>query len=173
MQLPKSTSIIWVLVAHRSDAKIIKTTERHREYRMVRQFDYPEGRKQNREIDTDAKGSNYSSTAGRGNSTAHGAGAPSQQMKHGLDPQVEATEHLANVFAKELAEALREGRARNEYDELILVAEPGFLGKLRLHIDKETAKRVASTLNRNLSALPMHDLEPHLDELVRDSRKVA
>jgi protein required for attachment to host cells len=167
----RTGNIIWLLVAHRSDAKLFKSAGRHADVRLVREFDFPDGRRQNREIDTDAKGSRYSGAAGRGNSRS-GTG-PSSQMKHGLDPHVEAAEHLSDLFAKDLAIILRDGRTHEEFDELILVAEAGFLGKIRSFLDKETGRRVIRTLNRNLTGLPMPALVEHLNELVLNRRQVA
>ncbi len=163
--------MIWILVAHRSDARLFKSTGKRNSLSLIREFDYPDGRRQNREIDTDGKGSRYSSSAGRGNAS-HG-NAPSSQMKHGLDPQLEAAEHIADIFAKELATILRDGRTHNEYNELIIVAEAGFLGKLRKFIDKETNKLISETVNRNLNGLSESELASQLEELVFSTRKVA
>lgn len=167
--------MIWILVAHRADARLFKSSGRLGDVRLVRELDFPDGRRQNREIDTDAKGSRYSTSAGRGNGSSHGGGAPASQMKHGLDPRMEAVEHLSDIFAKELAVILREGRTHNEYDDLILVAEPGFLGKVRKFLDKDTARKVVSTIDRNFTGLPMPELVKHIDELAHEarSRKVA
>jgi protein required for attachment to host cells len=163
--------MIWILVAHRADARIIRSTGRRGSLHLVSQFEHPEGRKQNREIDTDAKGSRPSANSGQGHTTG-GAGS-SGHMRHGLDPHLEAVEHIADIFAKALALKLREGRTQHEFDEVILVAEPGFLGKIRRFLDKQTNAMVSATLNRNLTALPMHELTGPLDELVHDTRKVA
>src|SRR4051812_36516714 len=135
--------MIWIMVAHRANALLLKSSGKRGDLSVIRQFDFPEGRRQNREIDTDAKGSRYSATAGRGNASQ--GSAPSHQMKHGLDPQVEASEHIADIFAKELATILDEGRTKNEFDEVILVAEPGFLGKIRRFLNKQTAQRITAT----------------------------
>lgn len=164
--------MIWIMVAHRSDARLFKSSGRPGDMHMIREFDYPEGRRQNREIDTDAKGSRFSTSAGRGNSTAHGGGNPSKQMKHGLDPQMEAAEHLSDIFAKELAMILRVGRTKNEYDEIILVAEPGFLGKIRKFLDKETSRMVSATLNKNLTAFSLPQQVLQLKEFIRITRRL-
>lgn len=164
--------MIWILVAHRADARLFKSNGKLGDIQLIKEFDHPEGRRQNREIDTDAKGSRYSTTAMRGNSPR--GNAPSMQhRKHGMDPVVEAVEHISDIFAKELATILRDGRTRNECQEVILVAEPAFLGKLRKFIDKDTGRMVSTTLNRNLSDLPVHEQVRHLDALVHSNRKVA
>lgn len=163
--------MIWILVAHRADARLLSSNGRRGGLQLVREFQHPEGRRENREINTAPAGSRHSATAGQGHTTG-GAGS-SSRMRHGLDKQVEAVEHVADVFAKELSIFLREGRTRNEFDELILVAEAGFLGKLRKYLDKETSAMVSASDNRNLTSLPMHELSGPLEHLVLETRRVA
>src|SRR5689334_21505899 len=128
--------MIWILVAHRADARLFKSSGKRGDLRLAREFDYPDGRRQNREIDTDGSGKRFVSTGGRDKAT-----------QHGLDPQMEAAEYLTDVFAKELALILRDGRTHNEYDEVILVAEAGFLGKIRKFLDKATSRMVSEARN--------------------------
>ncbi len=134
---------------------------------LVKAIPFPDGRKQNHEIDADDQGSRFSSVAGRGNSSTHGAGAPSHQQKHGLDRHEEATEHKANVFARELCHLLHDGRTHGQYDELILVAEPHFLGRLRSFMDKETSNHVLTSVNHNWIDLSDADLKERVREVVR------
>lgn len=163
--------MIWILVAHRAHALLFQSSKKNRETQLLRKLEYPEGRRQNREIDTDAKGSRYSTTASRGNSTT-GKG-PNMQMKHGLDPHIEAVEHLSDIFAKELAIILRDGRTHNNFSEAILIAEPGFLGKIRKFLDKETSSMVSATVNRNLTSLSLTEIVHQLEEVIHSTRRVA
>jgi len=150
----------WILLAHRSGARLYVASGN--EIRILREVDNPDGRRQNREIDTDAKGSRFSTVAGRSSpsGTFH-----SRQQKHGLDPQMEAAEHLADGFAHQLCEWLNQGRARSEFDELVVVAEPGFLGKIKRFLDKETQARLIEAIPHNWTALPKKQLQDKLKEL--------
>lgn len=158
----------WIVIANRSEAKIYSADWRLDQLSMVRDIPHPEGRKQNHEIDADDRGSRFSSVAGRGNSSTHGGSGPSMQQKHGLDRHEEATEHEANVFAREIAHLLHHGRAQGEFEELILLAEPHFLGRIRTFLDKPTQDRVSFADNHNWVHLRDHEILPKLRHLIRD-----
>ena len=147
-------------MAHRSAAKLFVVSGD--QIRTVKTFEFPDGRRQNREIDTDAKGSRYSSSAGRSAPTAP---FRSRQQKHGLDPQMEAAEHLADGFAHELCHYIYLGRTQNKFEELIVVAEPGFLGKIRRFLDKQSKLLLSRAISQNWADLPKKQLQNKLQEL--------
>lgn len=66
------------------------------------------------------------------------------------------------AFAKLLADRLSGARAKGEMDRLVLVAAPGFLGKLRAALDKETRKRVDGELSADLVALTPKEIHARL-----------
>lgn len=66
------------------------------------------------------------------------------------EPHATPQETNAERFAKEVADHLRQGRTREAFSGLTLIAEPRFLGRLRANIDAETAKRVRLTVDKNL-----------------------
>jgi len=55
----------------------------------------------------------------------------------------------AQRFARELAELLRLARTRNEYDKLVLVAAPAFLGELRGVLDNTVAGSVRAAVAKD------------------------
>jgi protein required for attachment to host cells len=156
----------WVLIANRGEAKIYAADWKIETLSLVRDIPHPEGRKQNHEIDADDRGSRFSSVAGRGNSSTHGGGHPSGQQKHGLDRHEEATEHEANVFARELCHILEKGRTQGEFEELILIADPHFLGRLRGFLDKITLNMVTQSDNHNWMALQDREIQQRLRQMV-------
>lgn len=158
----------WILIANRAEAKVLEADWRIDHLEVVKDIPFPDGRKQNREIDADVYGTRFSSIAGRGNnSSVHGGGTPSRQQKHGLNRHEESTEHKANVFAKKLCNLLHDGRTHNEYDELILVAEPHFLGRIRSFLDKETANHVITSVNENWVPLRTNVLQKKIRKAIR------
>jgi protein required for attachment to host cells len=56
------------------------------------------------------------------------------------------------VFAKQITEKLEHGRVNHEFNKLILVAPPAFLGALRLALNEQTSKLITSSLDKNLVA---------------------
>jgi protein required for attachment to host cells len=127
----------WVLVANRSRATLYLHPGPGKELTPVREFDHPEGRLKDREIDTDR--------AGRADHPDGGA------KKSAYQRNVEPHEHLAQQFGKELAEVLNRGRNDHEYENLVLVAEPHFLGVLKASLDSHTNGLVRGTLSSDLT----------------------
>jgi protein required for attachment to host cells len=144
--------IFWMLVAHRTDARIFQSTGKDEKPQLLYTLRHPEGRKQNREIVSDAQGNYYG---------------------HSLDPHINAANHTADQFAKELALNLKEGRVKNNFDHLVIIAEPSFLGRLRGFLDKETCDKISMTINKNLTHLTEHELFPYLKDMLREIPKVA
>lgn len=66
--------------------------------------------------------------------------------------------HSAKVFARELGRYLDKARVEHQYDQLVLVASPKFLGALRKELGKEAGKLVAEELAKDLSGFKTHDL---------------
>ncbi len=67
---------------------------------------------------------------------------PSGSMAGGSTPKQidEAT------FAKQLAHALNEGALKNRYEHLVLIADPGTLGRIRPQLHKEVTQRLVMEL---------------------------
>lgn len=141
----------WILVASRSHAKIFEPVDRGEDLRVVADFPHPEGRLKDREINTDRPGRQFDLS----NQSRHTTGAASLP-----------TEQIAEYFAKDLADFLDESRARNEFERLILVAEPRFLGKLQGSLSKPTSKCVVDTVNKEYVDLSQDELIERLGDLM-------
>ena len=137
----------WILLAHRSGARLFSSIGYGKDLKQLQEFNFPEGRLKSQEIDTDDNG--------------------------GLEKQEGAVFHIAKLFAHQLAEHLRQGRVDNAYDRLILIAEPRFLGMLRSHLDKETAKKIIETTRRNYTDLPKNDLTQCLKNIISGHQEAA
>ena len=155
---PRTT---WVLLAHRGGAKIFSQVGG--QVTLLQEIDHPDGRKHNRDMTTDGEGSRFGSVSS-GNITHGGVASGSR---------VEATEHVADVFALRLAEVLRDGRTHAQFDDMILVSEPKFLGRLRSCLDTESAKLILASVNTNWSDVPPTEVLVRVRDLVIENRKIA
>jgi protein required for attachment to host cells len=84
--------------------------------------------------------------------------------RHSLSTEVEAHDERALEFARQLAHKLRVARGRNEFHHLMLVAEAGFLGRLKQVLDDQTLKSLVATLDRDYCQKSSSELSRHLDE---------
>ena len=141
----------WVVVAHRAGARILEHRGPGKGLSLLRQLDHAEGRLRSGELITDRPG--------RGSDRA-GSGS------HAMSTEVSAHEHLAGVFARELAGVIDSARSDNRFRDVVLVAEPRFLGLLRGALDGVTATTVAGTVSKDLAHLEVRDLAPHLENVI-------
>ena len=62
-------------------------------------------------------------------------------------------------WVKDAAEELKDRALRNDFDALAIVAPPKALGVLRKSLHKEVEKRLLCTINKEMSARPVPDIE--------------
>jgi protein required for attachment to host cells len=142
----------WVVVAHRAGARIYENHGPGKGLKMVQEIPHPEGRLQNQEINTDRPGRAFDS------------GGPGS--RHGMSEQVSATEHVADVWAKHLAETLETARTQNRFERLVLVAEPGFLGVLQHTLRKPTSDLLVGTVKKDLAHAGHQDVAAQVGEVI-------
>jgi len=144
----------WVLVAHRGGARLFENGGRGKGLALVQELPHPEGRLKSGEINSDRPGRSYSNSSGGGGMARHGFGRD------------DATVAVAAQFARELAGVLDRGRTDRRFDQLVLVADPSFLGSLRASLSAPTAAAISATLDKDLGQVPEHELPKHLGSIV-------
>ena len=137
----------WILSANRSSASLFESDWPGNSMRRIQDIPHPQGRMQNKDIDTDKPGRVFDSFG---------------EGRHSTSPKQEPTEHIAQQFALDLAELLNKGRLTNAYNKLVLIAEPKFLGILRAALDKNTASLVVQSVNKELLDVKEEDLAEYL-----------
>jgi protein required for attachment to host cells len=140
----------WILVADSSRAKVFESPDGRKPWREIEEFEHPEGRAHNRDLRTDAEGRYY--------------GKGERQQGHVAAPQVSATEHEAELFAKHLCDHLDKARTEHRYGKLCIVAPPKFLGLLRQHLPREVEKLVAATSAKDVAWLDARSIAEYIGE---------
>lgn len=135
----------WILVSHDSGARLFENDGPGKGLRLRQTIDHPEGRARDGAVDADRPGRSFARV---------GPG------RHSMSRENTPHEHAVAGFARDLADLLKTGRTANEYERLVLVASPRFLGVLRGALDSKTAALVIGSLDKDLAE---HDE----DQLVR------
>lgn len=143
--------VTWIMVAHRAGARLFRSRGPGAPLDLIMTIPHPEGRALDRELGTDKPGRLFKIGSGGRADVGQDTGG---------------TDQIANRFASDLAGILEEGRTHQSFDNLILVAEPKFLGKLRNAITHQTMLKVIATLGKDLGNLPERELPRHLGELM-------
>lgn len=140
----------WILVANRARALVYEASRTKRPTRVL-DIENPRGRLKAGDINSDKSGRAF---------PRHGTGSSDLEKAH--DP----VEHEAETFAKHLATTLEEALHARRFDELVLIAEPHFLGLLRGAIGSGVSARIAGSFAKDLAAEPDVELERSLMPLI-------
>ena len=131
-----SLPVTWFVLSNRTQTNVYVEGE-DRKLHFVSQFLNLEGSLKEKAFDSDRPGSSVSS-AGRGS------------IHHGLDRTFDHKEESAIKFGKRIAENLQRSLNEQLFDELILVAEPHFLGILKEHLGPTVLRKVKAEVKKEL-----------------------
>jgi protein required for attachment to host cells len=123
-----------VVVADSARARILSLE--HRALTEISDLVHPASRTADHDLVSDRQGRSFDSSRAGG--------------RHALEPQHSPQQVEADAFARELADALRTARINGEFDELVLIAAPQFLGLLTAHLDAPTQQLVTRRIDKNL-----------------------
>ncbi len=139
-------SVIWIMVANASHAKLFSNQGPKKGLQLVKELIHPESREKAAELVSDRVG-NFA-----------GSGSYAQPT----DPK----EHEAERFALEIAHELEHARVNNAYEKLILVASSHFLGLLNGRLTQQVRGKISESINKDYTQLPIKELSGHLENFV-------
>jgi protein required for attachment to host cells len=93
-------------------------------------------------------------TGGRRGATGH----------HGIGAERRPRKHEAIAFAQQIADQLERARQHDEFDRLVVVAPPAFLGLLRKALPESVRESVAAEVDKNLLHQPPDVMQSHLPD---------
>ncbi|MGY6216396.1 host attachment protein [Methylolobus aquaticus] len=137
----------WVVAAESSRARVFVSENRVSPLIELEDFAHTDSRAKDQEIVSDKPGRGFDGVV---------------EGRHGFEKQSDAKHHEALVFAKRLAERIEQGRARGEFEALVLIAAPEFLGMLRHELSAPTARMVVKTIDKNLVQKPEADIRGYV-----------
>lgn len=79
------------------------------------------------------------------------------------EPQQTPEEHETEVFAKEVCDYLQKARQEGRFEQLALVAPPGFLGVLRNWLDPQLKNLVSYEINKDYSHSSAQQLREQIE----------
>jgi protein required for attachment to host cells len=140
----------WILVANASEAKVYSNKGIGKGLEIVAKLDNPDSRKKAAELVTDRPGHM------QGSGNGHGSRQPA------TDPK----QHAHDIFARELAQQLDQGRTSNSFQRLIVVAEPGFRGLLNSAMNSQVSGMVSDSIDKDYTKLSDKELAGHLEKVI-------
>jgi len=137
----------WVLVAESSRAKLYTVNGRLAPITEIEALVHPESRMHEGDLVSDSAGSDGGSVG---------------QGRHVIDSKNTARDHESLEFARTLASRLDSARNNGDFDNLVLIAPPEFLGHLRGNLSKEVLSMVSRQVDKNLVQKPAEVLRNYL-----------
>jgi len=139
--------LTWILVADNTRARIFSTDTPSSPLQEVDDLAHTEGRLHDREMTSDLPGKIKN---------AGGIGG------HAFEQPTDPKKHEAENFAHRISHYLEEAYNANKFEQLLIIAEPSFLGLLRNQLPEQIKKRVCFELDKNITAHSAEDIRKHL-----------
>jgi protein required for attachment to host cells len=140
--------LAWILVADSARARLFTVDTLSSPLLEINDFSHTEARLHDREITSDLPGKIKSTGAG-----GHAFEQPTDPKKHEIDN-----------FAQTIARYLETAHNANRFEQLLIVAPPGFLGSLRNHLPEQIKKLVSFELDKEITLLSPSEIRQYLPE---------
>ncbi len=146
---------LWIVIADGEHARFVQP-DADNVLRTASSLDSSSAHLRSREIGADRPGRSFESGGG-----AHHAVGERHDL-HAMEKE---------RFVRLVGDQINAAAARNEFDELLLVAPPRALAELREALDAAAQPRLVGTLEKDLVKTPDHELWPHVREWVSEARR--
>jgi protein required for attachment to host cells len=140
-------SRIRIVVADQAEAIFYDTPSLQAQPKEVAHISDPLAHQHDRDFSSDRPGRSYESFG---------------SQRHAIARENDPRSREAIRFAKRISRRLDEARRKGEYDELIVVAGPPFLGLMRKEMSRPTRERVVHEIRKDLVPSPVESLRRHL-----------
>lgn len=137
----------WIVVADAARARLFARNPADQSLSLIDTLEHNESKAHEGDLRTGGKGE------------IHDSGGSGQ---HQADPQTSTGETHADIFAKQVFERLKSGLNDDAFEELVVVADPSFLGRLRDHMDNPLQDTVRKTIDKNWAQHDQQQIEKQL-----------
>lgn len=126
---------IWVVVANKAEARIYSQKRLRGPLSLVKTLTHEEGRAHLQDLVSDRPGRVHDRTG---------------PARHSMEPDTGFKEEDLLRFTRDLADHLATAHQRKEFDRLVLIAAPAFLGMLRKTISPHVAEIIIDEIPKDM-----------------------
>jgi len=137
----------WVLVADSSRARIFGADSATSSITEMKDLMHPEARQHEQKLTSDLPGSQAGGSTG---------------SHHSVGNETEPKKHEALNFVSEITGHLEDAINKQEFEELIIIAAPSFLGLLRENLPADISRHITMELDKNLVKQSADEILQHL-----------
>ena len=148
-------SRIRIVVADQAEAIFYDAVSLQARPKEVGRISDPVAHLHNRDMMSDRPGRSYESVGGQ---------------RHAIEREDDPRRREALRFAKRISRRLDDARRKGEFDELVVVAGPPFLGMMRSELSRPTRQRVVHEIRKDLVHSPVESLQRHMPESAAEAR---
>jgi protein required for attachment to host cells len=142
-------SRIRIVVADQAEAIFYDVPALNARPKEVGRISDPLAHKHDRDLVSDRPGRAYESVG---------------KARHAIERENDPRYQEAVRFARRISCRLDDSLHRDEFDELVVVAGPPFLGLLRKELSEQARRRMVHTINKDLVHSPVEALRKHMPE---------
>jgi protein required for attachment to host cells len=147
--------ILWIAIVDGEHARFVQP-DNSNVLHTVHAVDSTSAHLRSRDLGSDRPGRSFESA-----STAHHAVGQRHDL-HAMEKE---------KFARSVADELNAASAREDFDELLLVAPARTLHEVREALNSAAQARLVGTLEKDLVKVPDHELWPHIKDWVSAGRR--
>lgn len=142
----------WLVTANTNTCRIYHFKRKGFVLTPLKELSHPEMKlKRSEHLTTDKPGRYHA------NGTQQGA----------YEPHSDPKEVEIDQFTRDIAHELNKARNENAFECLILVAEPGMMGRLNKHLDKHVAALIEREIHKDVIKLSDHELSKYIEDAIR------
>lgn len=138
----------WIIVADNTRARIFTADSPSSALNEIEDFTHTESRLHDKDMTTDLPGKIKS---------ADGGG-------HAFEQPTDPKKHEADNFAHQVAQHLAAAHNANKFEQLLIIAEPSFLGLLRNRLAEHIKTHICFELDKNITHQSAENIRKHLPE---------
>lgn len=142
----------WIVVAHRSGAVVYESRGTQLPLARVMLLENPVGRARAGELESDRPGRAYDRKGGG---------------RHAMSKEENSVEHVEQEFAHRVLAQLERSREAGAFDQLVLIAPPKMLGRLRRGLPAPLRTLVVADLAKDLAMATPDEVRGYLEELIQ------
>lgn len=140
---------LWILVADQDCARLFAQSIKHGALIEVQSFSNFGAVAHNRELKRDRPSRVPESVS---------------TVLHASQPYTLSKDKVSEGFARQISEVLERGRVGHQYDQLVLIAPPKFLGILHSALNKYVQERITAQVAHDLTTATVDEIQSYLPE---------
>lgn len=85
--------------------------------------------------------------------------------RHAMEPRANPQQIEKDKFVRSVADQIRDGNKSGAFDQIVLIASPNVLGRLRKLLSDDLSREIVGEIAKDLTNLNIRDLADHMADI--------